>query len=71
MNCYARFKEDLIFEGEILYKKNNNGKKTRYAVVDEDEKSYYIAHTPNDTDCNKVIRFSKDCEGTTFELVEE
>lgn len=75
MNTYARFRKDIKDnDGNIIFKENPKKftKKTRYAVVDEDEEGrLYIAQTPNDVDCNIVTRFSADCEGLMFNLVEE
>ena len=75
MNTYARFKKDIKDNyGNIIFKENPKKftNKTRYAVVDEDsEGRLYIAHDANDIDCNVVARFSADCVGKTFDLVEE
>ena len=72
MNWYARFKKDIEYDdGKVLFKKNDNTKKTRYYVTYEDEEFYYIVEKPNDIHSNGVSRLSKISEGTLFDLIEE
>jgi hypothetical protein len=72
MNWFARFKEDIKYEDEkVLFKKNDNTKKTRYYVTYEDEVFYYIVEKPNDIHSNGVSRLPKVSEGNLFDLKEE
>jgi hypothetical protein len=72
MNCYARFKEEIVSNSmNITFKKNDNSKNTRYAVISEDEIFYFIANKPNDINCNEVTQVGKGLENEMFTLVEE
>ena len=72
---YARFKQDIKDnDGKITFKANPRKytKKTRYAIMDEDaEGNLYISLIPNEIDNNTVARFSSDCIGEIFDLVED
>jgi hypothetical protein len=71
MNWYARFKDGLYDDGEIVYKVDDGTNNTRYAVIDEGKDEYAIALIPNDIETNKVCMFNKKFENDLFVLSEE
>lgn len=73
MGLFARFKKDLAFEhnGEVIFKKDDGTKDTRYYVYTEKEKEIWVAIHPNNLKTNQIGTFHKDTMDEVLFLVEE
>ena len=72
MSIYARFRRDLRSEEfGVHYKKNDGSKNTRYCVVGESDKKFFIAKKPNDIDCTECCSFDVTYNGVTFDMDDE
>lgn len=72
MEVFARFKKDLLLpNGEILFRKDNGAKGTRYLVLSENETEIYVATYPNNFRTNQASCFHRDTMDKVLILVEE
>jgi hypothetical protein len=73
MNWYARFRNDVKDEsGKVILKANiKKSKKTRYAIIDQDNEYYYVANVANDINCGTVLRVKKIQQKSLFDMVQE
>lgn len=58
MELFARFKKDLSLpNGEILFRKDDGTKGTRYLVLSSNNTEVYVATSPNNFKTNQASRF--------------
>lgn len=66
---FVRFKKNLINEkASIKLFKDDDSKKTRYAVIKEDENSYYINQRANFLTPCTFVKINKKQEGILYDV---
>lgn len=71
---YRWFRFNALIKGnndEILFYKSNGKTSTRYAIIRENRRNYYIAKEPNTIESENIIKIAKDRYSEFARITEE